>query len=438
MVRGTIVREVASHALRAVRRIASDFSRAPREPNYAIFAVAFLCSATALQMLSTTVLWEIWERTQDALMLGYAGLARALPVFVLALPAGHAADRYSRKRILIASWAAYGLGAFGFAAFGAAEDAPIWSFFALLFGIGCIRSFNAPSRGSLLPLLVREDSLENALAWNSGIFQASSIIGPLLAGYALGASMPTWVVYVTCATLLMLSAAATCALKPRHAPQASGGRGLGAMLAGMSHIWKERTVLAAITLDMVGVLLGGATALLPLFADQILGGGAATLGWLRAAPYIGALASAIVLAARPRFSRAGPTLLIVVAAFGACMTVFGISQIVWLSFAALVVSGAVDNVSVVIRHALVQLRTPNRLRGRVSAVNGLFIECSNELGAFESGLVAKLFGPVVSVVSGGIGTVLAVGAIAWMSPELRKLGVIREIEAEEERPAMSA
>jgi len=438
MVRVTIVRDVASRALRAVRRIASDFSRAPREPNYAIFAVVFLCSATALQMLSTTVLWEIWERTHDALMLGYAGLARALPVFVLALPAGHAADRFSRKRILLATWAAYSLTAFGFAAFGAADDAPIWVFYALLFGLGCIRSFNAPSRGSLLPLLVREGTLENALAWNSGIFQASSILGPLLAGYALGADMPTWVVYVTCAALLALSALGTCALKPRHAQQAAGGRGLGAMLEGMSHIWKERTVLAAITLDMVGVLLGGATALLPLFADQILGGGAETLGWLRAAPYIGALGSAIVLAARPRFTRAGPVLLVVVGAFGACMIVFGISQVVWISFAALAASGAVDNVSVVIRHALVQLRTPNRLRGRVSAVNGLFIECSNELGAFESGLVARIFGPAVSVVSGGIGTVLAVGAIAWMSPELRKLGVIREIEAEEERPTMSA
>jgi predicted MFS family arabinose efflux permease len=145
-----------------------------------------------------------------------------------------------------------------------------------------------------------------------------------------------------------------------------------------------------------------------------------------------------VLAARPRFTRAGPVLLAVVTVFGLCMVVFGISQVVWLSFAALLVSGAVDNVSVVIRHALVQLRTPNRLRGRVSAVNSLFIECSNELGAFESGLVARLFGPVVSVVSGGIGTVLAVGAIAWLSPELRRLREIREIEAEEERPAMSA
>ena len=398
----------------------SQLTRAIRERNYAIFAAGFACSGFGLQMLTTVILWDLWLRTHDALVLGMAGLARALPVVALALVSGHVADRHSRKHIIMLTQFAFVVvcGAFALAS---AVAAPIWVWYALLVASGCVRSFNGPSRSSLLPLLVRPENFENAVTWNSGIFQAAAVLGPITAGALMGFGMPSWQIFLICGALIGVMGLLAMKLQPREEPRGNVTLTMRSMFAGMSHIYRERTILATLTLDLLGVLLGGATALLPIYADEILGGGPVLLGWLKAAPYIGAFLMAVWIAARPRMRYAGPALLASVAVFGACMIVFGLSTSIWVSMLVLFISGAVDNVSVIIRHTLVQTRTPNELRGRVSAVNSLFIECSNELGAFESGLVARFFGPVFSVVSGGIGTLLVVGAVTGLFPELRRL-----------------
>lgn len=410
-----------------------DMTRAIRERNYAIFAMGFACSGFGLQMLTTVILWDLWLTTHDALVLGMAGLARALPVVALALVAGHTADKYSRKMILAMTQFGFVAIALAFAA-ASYYGASVWTWYGLLAISGCVRSFNGPSRNSLVPLLVKPENFENAVTWNSGIFQACAVAGPIVAGALLHLGIPTWGVLLMSTVFILASTVLILQLRPREEARIAGAMTLRSMFAGMSHIYKERTIFATITLDLFGVLLGGATALLPIYADEILGGGPVLLGWLKAAPYIGAFLMAIWLAARPSMRHAGPALLLSVATFGVSIVIFGFSTWIWLSILALFVSGAVDNVSVIIRHTLVQTRTPNHLRGRVSAINSLFIECSNELGAFESGLVARLLGPVVSVVSGGIGTLAVVGAVSWFFPEIRKLG--RMVSEEPEPPTV--
>ncbi len=405
-------------------------TRAIRERNYATFAIGFACSGFGLQMLTTVILWDLWLRTHDAFVLGIAGLARALPVVALALVSGHFADRHSRTLILAFTQFGFVLVCAAFA-LASAWHAPIWVWYALLVASGCVRSFNGPSRSSLLPLLVRPENFENAVTWNSGIFQAAAVLGPICAGVLLGLEIPSWLIFLLCGLLIAVMGVLALRLRPREEARAQVSLTLSSMLAGMSHIYKERAILATLTLDLLGVLLGGATALLPIYADEILGGGPLLLGWLKAAPYIGAFVMAVWIAARPRMRYAGPALLASVAIFGLCMIVFGLSTSIWISLLALFISGAVDNVSVIIRHTLVQTRTPNELRGRVSAVNSLFIECSNELGAFESGLVARFWGPVMSVVSGGIGTLIVVGAIAGVFPELRRLRTMVQQEPDQ-------
>jgi MFS family permease len=419
--RATIDKAYDQRALKYLRVVfPHSMLRTLRVRNYRLFAGSFLCSGWALQMLATVVLWDLWKQTGDALVLGIAGLARALPVIALALVAGHASDTFSRKRILIITQMAFiGIAAcFAWASWRHAGPS-VW--YALLALSGCVRSFNGPSRHSLVPLLVPTNTLESAIAWNSGIFQFCAVSGPVIAGSLLQLGMESWHVLALSAVLLGVATVFAAQLDPaEHTPQRRALT-LRAMLAGMGHIRRERTILAALTLDLFGVLLGGATALLPIYADEILNGGPALLGWLKAAPYLGALVMAIWLAVRPTMQHAGRSLLLSVALFGLAMIAFGISTAPWLSLLMLFLSGAFDNISVVIRHTLVQMRTPNELRGRVSAVNSLFIECSNELGAFESGLVARMFGPVLSVVSGGVGTLLVVGATALVFPEVRRL-----------------
>ena len=404
-----------------------------RERNYRLFAVGFLASGMGLQMMTTTILWEIWLATHDALSLGFAGLARAAPVIALALVAGHAADRHSRKAILTVTQCGFVVIAVAFA-IASARGASEWTWYALLVASGGIRSFNGPSRNSLLPLLVKPENFESAVTCNSGIFQASAVAGPVAAGLMLGAGIPAWIVLLASGALILVLAIIAPRLEPREESRATVSLTLGSMFEGMSHIWRERVILATLTLDLFGVLLGGATALLPIYADEILGGGPALLGWLKASPYLGAFVMAVWLAARPRLANAGRALLFSVACFGLAIVIFGLSPWTWLSLVMLFASGAFDNVSVIIRHTLVQTRTPNHLRGRVSGVNSLFIECSNELGAFESGLVARLFGPVVSVVSGGLGTLAVVGAVAWAFPQVRRL---RHLVSEEPQPPTS-
>jgi MFS family permease len=424
-----------------------DAFSALRERNYRLFVGGWFPATMGLQMQATALAWEVYERTRDPLALGIIGLARALPTVALALPAGQIVDMVDRRRVLVVTQVAFAAAAVllidGSMAwqFGLLGDGPggAWVIYALVALTGCARVFNGPSRSSLLPTLLRggaaDPAFHNAVAWNSGVFQAAATVGPLLAGAMIYWTGSAWPVYaVTAASCLWFAISARLirpypsTVEPEPAPPARviwhfvrPSVLMPGILEGVRHIRKERTVLGAIALDMFAVLLGGATALLPIYAEDILHVGPIGLGALKAAPYIGALLMAIVLTRRPPMRSAGPALLWSVAAFGAFTIVFGLSTNVWLSLAALAALGAVDNISVVIRHILVSVRTPDRLRGRVSAVNSVFIECSNELGGFESGLVARFLGPVFSVVSGGVGTILIVIATALWIPELRRL-----------------
>ncbi|MBL8759189.1 MAG: MFS transporter [Phycisphaerae bacterium] len=398
-----------------------DPLEAVRLPNYRWFALGFVASATGLQMLGFTVLWELWERTRDPFAVGLGGLARAGPVVLLALLSGHAADVYSRRVIVALTNSGFALCAIALAGISIAH-APVWGMYLLLILTGVCRSFNGPARNSILPLLVPGETLHNAVTWNSGLFQFAAIAGPFLAGVMLQHARAPWMVYVVTAVLCLVFAAICPLLRPRVVARHAEPLSLASMLAGARFIRREEVVFGAILLDLLAVLFGGVTALLPQFAEQILHTGPVGLAALRAAPYVGALVMAVVLAYRPPFERSGRALLWSVAGFGACTVVFGFSTSLWLSLAALFVAGALDNISVVVRHVLIQVRTPDHLRGRVGAVNSLFIECSNELGSFESGLVARLLGPVVSAVSGGVGTLAVVSGIAFGFPALRRLG----------------
>lgn len=426
---------------------ASDSIDRPHDPylalrsaDYRRFALGFAPSSIGLQMMGTAISWEIYHRTSSPMALAYAGLARAIPVLLIALPAGHAADIFNRRTILVLTQLTFALAAAATAA-ASYGHAPIWVFYLLLVFSGAARSFNGPARSSILPQIARGDAFPNAVMWNSGVFQVAAIAGPLLAGVMIdwntlqGGAPQAWPVYLVTALgcgLFALSAAGMHVPTPDriHAPASFTFR---AMIAGMSHVRREKTILAALTLDLFAVLLGGATALIPVYVQLILGIDHEAQGrWqgaLRAAPFVGALFISLLLAHRRPFRRAGPVLLWSVAGFGVCMIVFGLSTSVWLSLAALFVSGSLDAISVVIRHVLVQTRTPDSVRGRVSAVNSVFIESSNQLGEFESGSVASAagawkgpaFGAMFSVVSGGIGTILVVLGIAWIWPEIRRL-----------------
>jgi MFS family permease len=431
-------------------------------------------------MLGMALGWEVWQRTHDTLALGYIGLARVGPVLIMALPAGHAADIFNRKTILILTQIGFVVAA-SLLATASYLHWDIWTYYVILVLMGTVRSFNGPSRSSLLPLIVPGPAFPNAVAWNSGVFQFAAVGGPLLAGWIIHmgtrvlGEAAAWPVYVATAIGCAIFAVTATGI---HAPRSTGpdvrvdkvrgedgactgcrydlsgqpepakcpGCGkmdqtittprenrftIRSMLAGMGFVYQEKTILAAITLDLMAVILGGATALLPVYADQILNVNAVGLGWLNAGPYIGAFVMSILVAHRPPFQRAGRALLWSVAGYGVGTVIFGLSRSMALSMAMLIMLGALDTVSVVIRHVLVQTRTPDSLRGRVSAVNSLFIESSNELGKFESGAAAKLCqalgmtvagAAVVSVVSGGIGTVLVVIGVAALWPQVRRLG----------------
>lgn len=407
-----------------------------------------------LQMQGMALGWEVYERTHSAFQLGLIGLCRALPVIALALPAGHVVDTMNRKAVLIWTQVAFAIVSAGIAAASYFQAPLVWMY-ALVVLSGCARVFNGPSRSSLLPQIVPSDeddgaTFHNAVTWNSGVFHVSATVGPLAAGVLIAAlfrgsghahASPSaaWPVYAFTSIGCLIFAVTATGIRPRPNRVAPRGGGVRGMLAGVGHLWRERTILAAITLDMFGVLLGGAIALLPVYASDILHVGPEGLGALRAALPIGAIGMSLWLAHRPPFQRAGRALLWSVAAFGAFIVVFGFSQWFFLSMAALLAAGAADNISIVIRHVLVQMRTPEELRGRVSAVNSVFIESSNELGAFESGAAAALFGKwfgssvwgaVGSVVSGGIGTILVALGVAAALPEIRRLGRLREERTE--------
>lgn len=397
-----------------------DAIAALRLRNYRLYAAGFLTSGMGLQILSTAIGWDIYQRTNDPLHLGYAGLARALPVIGFALIAGQVADRFDRRRIIVITQSAFGVLAL-LLALASYMHAPIIWLYVLIALTGIVRGFAGPARNGFLAQLVPLGTFHNAVTWNSVLFQLAATLGPLIAGVLIAMRDSAWPAYAAMAIGTLTFA--LCVARTRPAPQEYSTEPISvrSTLAGAKHIWTQKEIFGAITLDLFAVLLGGATALLPMFAKDILHVGPVGLGALRSSTYIGALLMGLYLAHRPPFTRAGLGLIIAAAGFGVCMIVFGFSTNFWLSLFALAASGAFDNISVVIRHVLVQNRTPDQLRGRVGAVNSVFIECSNELGGFESGLVAKFFGPVFSVVSGGVGTILVVLVVFFAIPQVRRL-----------------
>ena len=383
------------------------------------------------QMFFTALGWEIYERTRSALLLGFVGLSMVVPMILCTLLAGHFADIYNRKRIIVFTTLIMAITNLGLTLISAAQ-APVYLVFLCLIVMGAARTFLAAASASFLPQLVERKDLSRAVNWSATIFQASSIIGPIVGGKLLHLTDRAAPVYALNAIAAITCAILISRLRIHHVPVTPEKLSLKTLLTGFNFVFSNRIILGIILLDMLAVLLGGATALLPVYTKEILKVGADGLGLLQAALPMGAIICSFVLAHRPPMQKAGRSLLFAVTIFGLATIGFGLSHWFWVSFAMLFACGAADNVSVVVRHTLVQLLTPDEKRGRVSAVNNLFIGTSNELGEFESGSVAHWFGPVlgntiafgamVAVVSGGVGTILVVLGVAWYWPEIRKYG----------------
>ena len=405
----------------ALAAAAHDPYAALRLWNFQLYLAGNVLAIFGMQMQTVAVQWEIYERTHSPLALGLVGLVQFLPVVSLTLPAGHEADRSHRKLIVMIAMLSIASGSLALCWVSLTAGDIGWMYLALLLS-GVARAFLQPAKASLLPHIVPREAFGNAVTWNMSGFQLAAILGPAAGGQIIGYSRVAWPVYlIDAASTFIFFLLLAMVHVPRHAATASAST-RRALLAGFRFVVSNKIILAAITLDMFAVLLGGAVALLPVYAEDILQVGAKGLGWLRTAPAVGALVFSFVLAHRPPLEHAGKTLLWVVAGFGLATIVFGVSNSYSLSLAMLFLTGAFDIVSVVIRHTLVQLLTPDEMRGRVSAINSVFIGASNELGAFESGLVAQLFTPVVSVVSGGVGTLVVVLIVASLWPELRRYG----------------
>lgn len=377
-----------------------------------------IASGIAIQIFNVGVGWTVYELTGDPFALGLVGLVTFLPSVLLALVTGQVADRFDRRGVMAAAFAAAALAVAGLLLLQLFEVRTVWPVFALVFLFGCARAFANPAGAALLPALVPAEILRVAVTWNSMAFQGSIVLGPAIGGllWLFGGAA----VFGSALAALLLAIALIASLEPRPRVPSGEPPGLPRLLAGFTFIRSRPLILGAISLDMVAVLLGGATALLPIFAKDILEVGPAGLGLLRAAPAVGAVFMALWLARRPLERRVGRTMLGAVALFGLAMAGFGLSDSSPLSLACLAVAGAADMVSVVVRQTLVQLETPDSMRGRVSAVNTLFIGASNELGEFESGIVAGLIGTVPATVLGGLGTVGA--ALLWskLFPDLRE------------------
>ena len=394
-----------------------------RIADYRRFLGMVLIASLSQQALGVAVGWDIYERTGSAMALGWVGLAQFLPVLAFFLPAGQIADRHDRRFVIAVSLAIW-IGAAALLLATTHWHLPVAVIYLAIASVGMSTVLNRAGRDALLSQLVPNDILARAVMWNSTVFQSASVAGPALAGLLIALGGSAAAVYAfnlggaLVATLLALS------IRRRPLTHDKRPSTWGDVFGGLVHVWKTRVVLGLITVDLFAVMLGGATALLPVYAKDILHVGPTGLGWLSAGPAIGAVGIALLTARglrRPP-KHAGRTFLIAVAVFGAATIVFGLSRWFWLSMAMLIVLGAADNVGAVIRQTAVQLYTPDELRGRVAAVNRVFISSSNELGAVESGLLASLTNPVFAVVAGGVATLLiAAGATrvpqAWPEPK---------------------
>ena len=387
----------------------SSFSELLAQRQFMRFWLARIFGVSAHQMLMLAISWHMYELTGSAWDLGLVGLFQFIPALVMALPAGHVIDRLHRGRIFATCMLVLALVAvvLGVATWQAQASREL--IFVVAWVLGVTRAFQMPAQQAITPLLVPKHLFQRAIALSSTGVEVSVIGGPAIGGvlYLSGALT----VYSVCAVLFTLSMLLTLWVRYEHVVR-HNSLSWQSLFAGVAFVWERKVLLGAISLDLFAVLLGGATALLPIFARDILHVGPDGLGLLRAAPAAGALCMSIIITRWPIQRRVGYKLLAAVAVFGLASSVFGVSDSFVLSLAALAVTGAADNISVVTRLTLMQLETPDEMRGRVAAVNGVFIGASNELGEFESGLTAALWGPVASVVAGGVGTVLI--AVSWL------------------------
>lgn len=384
-------------------------------------------SSLGSQMLSVAIGWELWLRTHSTFALGMVGLVQVIPVILLSLPAGHVADQYNRKRIILFSQVLLVTCSFGLAGLSYFEGSLILIYICLL-GIGVGRAFNDPASATLIPQTVPPEVFASAATWSSSSWQLAAIIGPAIAGLIAAQMEKVTVIYVLDGIAALVFLMLVMLVKGRQLALSRKAATMESLAEGLRFIRGNKVILAAITLDMFAVLFGGAVTLLPVYATDILKVGSQGLGLLRAAPSIGSLIMAFALTHLPAFRQAGRTLLVAVVGFGLATVVFGLSNSFWLSMVMLMLLGGLDNISVVIRGTLILIRTPDEMRGRTSAVNGIFIGVSNELGGFESGLVASFFGPIISVVAGGILTVLVVLGVAKIWPELREMKTLDGVE----------
>lgn len=372
------------------------------------------------QMLNFAIMWEIWLRTHSTFALGLVGLVQVVPIILLSLPGGHIADQYNRKRIVIVMQGVLIVCSLGLAYLSYIEGPLVW-IYACLLGIGIARAFYDPAASTLLPQTIPPSLFTSAATWSSSAWQFAAIVGPTVAGFIVAAFQNVTIIYVFDAVAAGIFIFLLTLIRGRELALARKAATLESLLEGWHFIKNTRVLLAAITLDMFAVLFGGAVALLPVYATDILQVGPTGLGLMRAAPSIGAILMAFALAHLPPMRQAGRTLLWAVAGFGVATIVFGVSRTFWLSILMLGLLGGLDNISVVIRHTLMLTRVPDEMRGRASALNSIFISTSNEMGAFESGSVAALIGTTPSVVLGGVGTILVVLAVAGVFPEMREM-----------------
>lgn len=382
-------------------------------------------------MINVAVGWMLYERTGDAWALGLVGAVELAPVLLLMIVAGNAADRYPRRNIGIFAHALLTLVAIGLALVSAANG-PLWVIYSLLALVGTARAFASPSVNTILPQLLAPAEFANANAWLSSTFQLAAITGPAVGGLVIALTGGATGAFALAAVGQIAFVAALATMPVRQPPAAAARRSAGEVFAGFRFVRDHPLFLAAITLDLFGVLFGGAVALLPIFAKDILAVGPAGLGWLRAAPGVGALTMALITTRLQPWQRPGRILLFVVAGFGLATIGFGLSRSFALSMVCLFLTGVFDNVSVVIRLTLEQTITPDHLRGRVSAINYVFVGFSNEFGAFESGATAALVGPTLSVVGGGLATLLVVVIVRTAWPQLARIGPLHTLAPSEQ------
>ena len=393
-------------------------------PDFAVYELARFLIEIAIEMQSVAVGWQVYEITKRPLDLGLVGLAQFLPGILLFLVTGHVADRFDRRKLLMLCYCGFAVGSgllWTIALRGTGGmHANVYHIYAVLVLVGAANALSGPVSRALLPQLVPEEHFPNAVAWNASVMQGGTILGPAVGGLIYALFRGPSAVYFTAMLTSLVALACTLRIKPQMKPRTREAVSLTTVLAGFRYIGRHKLILGSISLDMFAVLLGGAVALLPVYAREILKTGPWGLGLLRSAPGVGAALMAILIAHRPLRGRAGPTMLWCVAGFGVCTILFGISRSIVLSLVALLLIGATDMVSVIIRGTLIQLGTPDEMRGRVNAVDMLFIGVSNEVGQFESGLTAQWFGTVPAVVLGGVGTLIVIALWAWWFPELRK------------------